>query len=208
MRLCQGRDPDSRVKCKTFPCRHTETHDLDYLEDLEEYGTKDHKNLWTCFKHLDNPELALEECGISWEEWGCYSAKFGRCRRLEAERSRLEQEIEQHKKWFSNLNLHLTMKYLDEHPEERLDPVKRQMWIEGLVLHPDDAVAGGENNQASYSKQEAWNRAKYWFNLWTHLNMKEVDEHPELVTQDSFRSYELFTNGFISPRDYHSRSRS
>jgi hypothetical protein len=95
MRLCQGRDPDSRVKCKTFPCRHTETHDLDYLEDLEEYGTKDHKNLWTCFKHLDNPELALEECGISWEEWGCYSAKFGRRRRLEAKRSRLEQEIEQ-----------------------------------------------------------------------------------------------------------------
>jgi len=98
------------------------------------------------------------------------------------------------------------MKHLDEHPEDKEDPDKRQDWIEAFVLHPEDGLVGGEHSQSTYLKEEAWKRAKYWFSLWTHLNMKEVDKNPELRTYKHYNSSNLLRNGFICPHDYRAGS--
>jgi len=67
-------------------------------------------------------------------------------------------------------------------------------------------VLDGEHSQPTYSKEEAWKRAKYWLSLWTHLNMKEVDEKPELRTYKHHNSSNLLRNGFICPHDYRAGS--
>jgi len=95
-------------------------------EECDGKETKDYDKLWMCFKHREHPESVMGKYGISSEDWERYSAKFDRCRRLEKKLPRLYREMELHEKWWWNLQTHLMMKHLDEHPEDKEHPDKRQ----------------------------------------------------------------------------------
>jgi hypothetical protein len=80
----------STAPCSEFPCKHVPWHGHDWLDDLEELYQDPNQNilLWASFRRPMFWCLRLEH-----EKWTAIVPKFGRCRRIEAQRKRIDKRI-------------------------------------------------------------------------------------------------------------------
>jgi hypothetical protein len=80
--------------CPNFSCIHTETHDRDFLEDLEEsLANKDlNDKVWALYRSLSNPSSTFKD-SLSPDEWAVYEPKVDRCRRIRAKLPEIGREM-------------------------------------------------------------------------------------------------------------------